>query len=84
MAFPQTVLMMIVTALPLILLYQYTQIFPLVLMYGITAPGYFCAWLYSKTFKRLEPKAIESEEEKNNSDTQEEGKHSETAEDGEK
>ncbi|MBQ8041164.1 MAG: DUF624 domain-containing protein [Lachnospiraceae bacterium] len=63
MAFPQTVLMMIVTALPIILLYQYTQILPLVLMYGFTAPGYFCAWLYSRIFKRLEPKAAESEEE---------------------
>ena len=65
MTFPQTILMMIVSALPLVLLYQYTQIFPLVLMYGFTAPAYFCAWLYSRTFKRLEPKAIESAEEGN-------------------
>ena len=61
MTFPKTILMMIVTALPIILLHQYTQIFPLVVMYGFTGPAYFCAWLYSGTFKRLEPKAVESE-----------------------
>ncbi len=60
MAFPQTVLMMIVSALPLVLVYQYTQILPLVLMFGFTGPACFCAWLYSKIFKRLEPKAIEN------------------------
>ena len=63
MAFPQTILMMIVTALPLVLVYQYTQILPLIVMFGITGPAYFCAWLYSGTFKKLEPKAIESAEE---------------------
>lgn len=85
MAFPQTILMMIVTALPLILVYQYTQILPLVLMYGFTAPGYFSAWLYSKIFKRLEPKAIEGEEENGNnvSDAEEGEKQSETAGSGE-
>lgn len=61
MAFPQTILMMIVTALPLVLVYQYTQILPLVIMFGFTGPAYFCAWLYSKIFKRLEPKAAETE-----------------------
>lgn len=62
MTFPKAILMMIVTVLPLVLLYQYTQILPLVLMYGFTGPAYFCAWLYSGTFKKLEPKALESEE----------------------
>ncbi len=86
MAFPQTILMMIVTALPLILLYQYTQILPLVLMYGFTAPAYFCAWLYSKIFKRLEPKAIESAEEsgQNASDAKDDENQSKMAEDEEK
>ena len=60
MAFPQTILMMIVTALPVVLVYQYAQILPLIIMFGLTAPAYFCAWMYSKTFKRLEPKAEES------------------------
>lgn len=60
MTFPQTILMMIVTALPIVLLYQYTQILPLVVMFGLTAPAYFCVWMYSKTFKRLEPKAEEA------------------------
>ena len=62
MTFPKAILMMIVTALPIILLYQYTQILPLVLMYGFTGPAYFCAWLYSGTFKKLEPKAVENTE----------------------
>lgn len=63
MTFPKTIVMMVVTVLPIVLLYQYTQIFPLVVMYGFTAPGYLSAWLYSGTFKRLEPKAIESADE---------------------
>lgn len=62
MTFPKAILMMIVTALPIILLYQYTQILPLVVMYGFTGPAYFCAWLYSGTFKKLEPKAVENTE----------------------
>ena len=60
MTFPKAILMMIVTALPIILLYQYTQILPLVVMYGFTGPAYFCAWLYSGTFKKIEPKAVEN------------------------
>ncbi len=60
MTFPKTIIMMIVTALPLVLLYQYIQILPLVIMYGFTCPGYLSAWLYSGTFKKLEPKALES------------------------
>lgn len=60
MAFPQTILMMIVTALPIVLLYQYAQILPLIIMFGFTAPAYFCAWMYSKTFKKIEPKTEET------------------------
>ena len=60
MAFPQTILMMIVTALPIVLIYQYAQILPLVIMFGFTAPAYFCAWMYSKTFKKIEPKTEET------------------------
>lgn len=62
MAFPKTIVIMIVTALPIVLLVQFTQIFPLVVMYGFTAPGYLAAWFYSGIFKRLEPKAIETGE----------------------
>ena len=59
MAFPQTILMMVVTALPLVLVYQYAQILPLIVMFGFTAPAYFCAWMYSKIFKKIEPKTEE-------------------------
>ena len=52
--------MMIVTALPIVLIYQYAQILPLVIMFGFTAPAYFCAWMYSKTFKKIEPKTEET------------------------
>lgn len=76
MTFPKTILMMIVTVLPLVLLYQYTQIFPLVMMYGFTGPAYFCAWLYSGTFKKLEPKAVESETDKEESENTENIKES--------
>ena len=60
MAFPQTILMMIVTALPIVLIYQYAQILPLIIMFGFTVPAYFCAWMYSKTFKKIEPKTEET------------------------
>ena len=60
MAFPQTILMMIVTELPIVLIYQYAQILPLIIMFGFTAPAYFCAWMYSKTFKKIEPKETET------------------------
>ena len=60
MAFPQTILMMIVTALPIVLVYQYAQILPLIIMFGFTGPAYFCAWMYSKTFKKIEPKTEET------------------------
>ena len=60
MAFPQTILMMIVTALPVVLVYQYAQILPLIVMFGLTGPAYFCAWMYSKTFKKIEPKETET------------------------
>lgn len=63
MAFPQTILMMIVTALPIVLVYQYAQILPLIVMFGFTAPAYFCAWMYSKTFKKIEPKVEETVQE---------------------
>ena len=59
-AFPQTILMMIVTALPIVLIYQYAQILPLVIMFGFTAPAYFCAWMYSKTLKKIQPKTEET------------------------
>ena len=72
MAFPQTILMMIVTALPIVLLYQYAQILPLIVMFGFTAPAYFCAWMYSKTFKKIEPKAEEVVPEEGKMDQNEE------------
>lgn len=68
MTFPKTIVMMVVTVLPIVLLVQYTQILPLVAMYGFTAPGYLSAWLYSGTFKKLEPKVIECAEEKEESE----------------
>ena len=72
MAFPQTILMMIVTALPIVLLYQYAQILPLIVMFGFTAPAYFCAWMYSKTFKKIEPKTEEVAPEESTMDENEE------------
>ena len=68
MTFPKTIVMMVVTVLPIVLLVQYTQILPLVAMYGFTAPGYLSAWLYSGTLKKPEPKAIECAEEKEESE----------------
>jgi len=71
MAFPQTILMMIATALPFVLVYQYAQIIPLIVMFGFTAPAYFCAWMYSKTFKKIEPKTEEKTQEEAEADDRE-------------
>ncbi len=69
MALPKTVAMVIVTLLPVILLYfMDLKVAPLLFLLGIAGPGYLCAALYSETFKKFEPKeeVISEEEELEN------------------
>jgi uncharacterized membrane protein YesL len=55
MALPKTLLMILVCIAPLALLYFSLNLVPLVFLLGVSGPGYICAMLYSKTFKRFEP-----------------------------
>lgn len=55
LSFPKTVLMMIVYLLPMAILYFSLMAVPIVFLFGISAPAYAAAMLYSGTFKRFEP-----------------------------
>ncbi|NLL77024.1 MAG: YesL family protein [Clostridiales bacterium] len=55
LSFPKTILMLIIYAAPLVLLYITPMAVPLSFMFGISAPTYFSAMLYSGTFKKFEP-----------------------------
>lgn len=54
---PKTVLMVVVCVLPVILVDLSINMYPIAFLLGITGPGYICAMLYSKAFKRFEPEA---------------------------
>ncbi|MBQ1290884.1 MAG: DUF624 domain-containing protein [Lachnospiraceae bacterium] len=57
-AFPRSLGMLAITLLPVVLLYfsgTILQLFPLLVMFGISVPGYVCALLYNPVFKKLEP-----------------------------
>ena len=58
---PKTILMIIVCVAPLVLVYIYMNLMPLLFLLGITAPGYVCVLLYNKIFKRFEPAPEEEE-----------------------
>ncbi|MDE5931199.1 MAG: hypothetical protein K2H40_01775 [Lachnospiraceae bacterium] len=62
---PKTLLMILLLALPMVILYfsSYAGIF--VILFGISAPAYASAYLYSGIFKKFEPEgqAIVSDEE---------------------
>lgn len=55
LSFPKTVLMMILYVAPLVFFYFTAMAVPLIFMFGISAPSYFSAMLYSGTFKKFEP-----------------------------
>lgn len=52
--FPKTILMMIVSVIPLLLFVMAPQILPIVFLYGFSAPAWVSAKLYNKFFKKLE------------------------------
>lgn len=64
LALPKTVVMAVVTGIPLLILYFFDlRAVPVLLLVGIAGPGYLLAMLYNKTFKRFEPKEEELSEE---------------------
>ena len=54
---PKTILMALLWALPAVLFWKFTPAFPLVVMFGFSVPGYFCARLYEPIFQILEDNA---------------------------
>ncbi len=57
MALPKTVVMVIVSAIPLVILYFFDiKALPILILLGIAGPGFLHALLYNDTFKRFEPK----------------------------
>lgn len=62
MTFPKTVLMTVICALPVVIAYFFEkQMAPLIILLGFSGPGFLCALLYNKTFKKLEPQVEESD-----------------------
>lgn len=52
---PKTVLMALMYAVPFVLMYVMPVAFPMILLFGISLPGFVAALLYNKIFKRFEP-----------------------------
>ena len=61
--FPRTIVMTLVWVIPYEILIHSLALFPLVLMLGLTFPGFVCAKMYDPVFRLLEPE-IEEEWEK--------------------
>ena len=58
---PQTILMIIIYAVPVIMLLNSLQLVPIVAFFGLSGTAYVCAMLYNGIFKKFEP-AEEAEE----------------------
>ncbi len=70
---PRTVGMAIVSGIPLLLLYFFDiRIVPILIMFGLTGPGYLMALMYDGLFKKFEPKVEEADEEARTDDDDEE------------
>ena len=66
LALPKTVLMVLVSAVPLVIVYFFDmKAIPILILFGIAGPGFVHALLYNNTFKRFEPKeeSVSEEEE---------------------
>lgn len=55
LSFPKTILMIVIYIIPIVIIFLSPNLIPFVFLLGISGPGYLCAMLYSKTFKRFEP-----------------------------
>ena len=54
-------LMALIWTIPVIILVFAPQILPVDLLAGISGPGFLCALLYNKTFKKFEPEVEEKD-----------------------
>ena len=66
LSLPKTVLMVIVTLVPVVIIYfieRFETMFwlmPITYLFWFSVPAYICAKLYDKTFKRFEPEAAKT------------------------
>ncbi len=51
---PKTILMAALWVVPVVLFWKFTLSWPLVLLFGLSFPGYLCARLYNPIFRKLE------------------------------
>lgn len=58
--FPKTVLMMILTVLPVVLFFLFQQLIPIVFLFGLSVPAWLSAKLYDKFFRKLENQYLEA------------------------
>lgn len=56
---PKTILMAVFYVLPLVIVYFSSYAMLFVFLFGISAPAYGAAWLYSNIFKKFEPEVEE-------------------------
>ena len=59
MLLPRTVLMVILNALPLVLFVCVPHVIPIVFLFGLSAPAWLSARLYTRFFRKLEDKYFE-------------------------
>ena len=62
-AFPRTLGMTVASLVIPVAALMFPPVLPVVVLVGLTAPGYVCALLYSPVFAKMEGKKPESEEE---------------------
>ena len=55
LSLPKTVLMMLCWVIPVVLAIYVYQLFPVVIMLGVSGPAFLNALFYSKTYKKFEP-----------------------------
>ncbi|MBO4678957.1 MAG: DUF624 domain-containing protein, partial [Lachnospiraceae bacterium] len=86
LALPKTVVMVIVTLVPVAIIYfieRFEAMFwlmPITYLFWFSLPAYVCAKLYDKTFKRFEPEAAKTDDFSWSVNASEDGEVEETAE----
>ena len=64
--FPRTLAMAVVTVLFPFMVYLFTPLLPLLILFGLTGPGWLCAMIYNGIFKKIEGAAGGDESEPGN------------------
>lgn len=59
--FPKTILMVLCWAVPILIMYAFEMLWPMVILFGFSGPAFVSALLYNKTFKKLEPPVEEKD-----------------------